>query len=254
LPNESRCTKLFSRLLSNIAGLFLATSGSIILAWVGWLTWSDMTSWGKDIALIFFGSRTGEAISLGIGMKIIYYFLIGLTLLLSGLLTFLRRQSKRLQHFGYLARFPKNTPILQDLIKKLARERATLVAGLTLITILGVSLYLSPLRGNTVAVVGVFASLSAIIIALLATVEIQIINVEEENIVRETTSHKENLPYVSYTARQLNFSYTNMSSVKTSEFDIDVYSSKYRVTLSSHNMPTRANSIELSHKNRQAKK
>jgi len=61
-------------------------------------------------------------------------------------------------------------------------------------------------------------------------VEIEFINVGEEGIARETTSHKENFPYEGYTARQLNFSYTNMSSVKTSEFDIDVYSSKYRVT------------------------
>jgi len=132
--------------LPNVAGLFLAASGSIILAWVGLLTWYDMTSWGKDIALIFFGSRTGEAISLGIGMKVIYYFLVGLALLLSGLPTFLRRRSKWLHHFGYLTNLPKNAPILQDLIEKLARERATLVAGLTLITILGVFLYLSPLR------------------------------------------------------------------------------------------------------------
>lgn len=257
MPNESRRAKLYlSYLLPNVAGLFLAASGSIILAWVGLLTWYDMTSWGKDIALIFFGSRTGEAISLGIGMKVIYYFLVGLALLLSGLPTFLRRRSKWLHHFGYLTNLPKNAPILQDLIEKLARERATLVAGLTLITILGVFLYLSPLRGNTVAVVGVFASLSAVIIALLAMVEIEIVNVEEENIARETTSPKENLLYdvLSYTARQLNFSYTKVSSVKTNEFDIDVYSSEHRVTLSSHYLPTCAHFIELPHKNRQAKR
>jgi len=244
-----------SHLLPNVAGLFLATSGSIILAWVGWLTWYDMTSWGKDIALIFFGSRTGEAISLGTGMKVIYYFLIGLALLLSGSLTFLRRRSKRLHHFGYLASLPKNAPVLRGLIGKLVRERATLVTGLTLMTILGVTLYLSPLRGNTVAVVGVFASLSAVIIALLAAVEIEIINVEEKDTARATTSHKEIFPYdiLNYTARSLNFSYTNMPSVKTSEFD-NVYSSEYRVTLSSHYLPTRAHFIELPHKNRQAKR
>jgi len=101
------------RRLLNLAGLFLAASGSIILAWVLWLTWYDMTSWGKGIALIFFGSRTGEAISLGIGMKVIYYFLIGLTLLLSGLVTSLRRRSKCPLYFGYLASRPKNTPIPQ---------------------------------------------------------------------------------------------------------------------------------------------
>jgi hypothetical protein len=83
---------LTRRILSNLAGLLLTAFGSIILAWVGWVTWYDMTMWGKDIALIFFESRTGEAISLGIGMKVIHHFLIGLALLLSGLITFLRRR------------------------------------------------------------------------------------------------------------------------------------------------------------------
>jgi hypothetical protein len=86
---------LSRHLLSNLASLFLTALGSILLAWVGWLTWFDITMWGKDIALIFFGSRTGEAISLGIGMKVLYYFLIGLALLLSGLLTFLRRRRNK---------------------------------------------------------------------------------------------------------------------------------------------------------------
>ena len=102
------------RLLPNLAGLFLVAFGSITLAWVGQLTWYDMTTWGKDIALIFFGSRTGENISLGIGMKVIHYFLIGLTLLLLGLATLLRRRSKCPHHFGYLASRPKNTSIPQE--------------------------------------------------------------------------------------------------------------------------------------------
>ena len=78
----------------NLASLFLTGFGSIILAWVGWLIGYDMTVWGKDINLILFGSRTGEAISLGIGVKAIHYFVIGSALLLLGLLTFLRRRSK----------------------------------------------------------------------------------------------------------------------------------------------------------------
>jgi hypothetical protein len=86
---------LSRHLLSNLASLFLTAFGSIILAWIGWLVWSDITTWNKEIALIFFGSRTGELISLGIGMKVIHYFLIGLALLLSGLIAFLRtRRSK----------------------------------------------------------------------------------------------------------------------------------------------------------------
>ncbi len=79
------------RLLPNLASLSLIASGSIILLWVGWLTWYDITTWGKDIAFIFFGSRTSEAIGLGIGMIVLDYFLIGLTLPLAGYIIFLRR-------------------------------------------------------------------------------------------------------------------------------------------------------------------
>jgi hypothetical protein len=75
-----------SRLI-HLAGAFLIVCGSAILAWISWLTWYDMTTYGKDIKAIFFGSRTGEAISLGIDMKVIYYFLIGLALVVSGLVT-----------------------------------------------------------------------------------------------------------------------------------------------------------------------
>jgi len=77
-----------------LAGSFSTAFGSIILAWVGWLTWYDVTVWGKDITRIFFGSRTGECISLGIDMKLVYYSLIGLALLILGLSMFLRRRSK----------------------------------------------------------------------------------------------------------------------------------------------------------------
>ena len=63
----------------------LIALGSIILVWVACLTWYDITIWGKDVAIIFFGSRTGEVISLGIGMQLIHYLLIGIALQLSGL-------------------------------------------------------------------------------------------------------------------------------------------------------------------------
>ena len=149
LRNQTMHTRLsLNRLLTNLPSFLLVSFGSIILAWVGYLTWYDMTWWSKDIALIFFGSRTGEALSLGIGMKVIHYFLIGLALLLSGLLTFLRKRIEtaklhlsrflraRLQkekellvkppeeqykdpsgcphHFGYLANRPKNAPVHQE--------------------------------------------------------------------------------------------------------------------------------------------
>jgi hypothetical protein len=80
--------------LSNLTSFLLVALGAIILAPVAWITWNDTSFWGKDIALIFFGSRTAEAISLGIGMKLIHYLLIGSVLLLSGLFNFLRSRSK----------------------------------------------------------------------------------------------------------------------------------------------------------------
>lgn len=85
-----------SRLLPNLACILLIVFGAITLAWVSWLTWYDITAWGKDITSIFFSSRTGEYRfpTLGIDMRVIHYFLIGLTLLLSGALAFLRIKSK----------------------------------------------------------------------------------------------------------------------------------------------------------------
>jgi len=84
-----------SYLLNNLIGLVLIALGLYTLAWVGWLTWYDITTWSKSLALIFLGSRTGEAISLGIGMKVIHYFLIGLVLLLVGIFTLFRKRRRR---------------------------------------------------------------------------------------------------------------------------------------------------------------
>jgi hypothetical protein len=189
-------------------------------------------------------------------MKVIHYFLTGLALLLSGLLTLFRRRSRYLQHFGYLASLPKKPPIPQDLIGKVAQARAKLVTGLTLITILGVSLYLSPIRHNTVAVVGVFASFSAIIIAFLAAVEIKIINIDEENVGMGKTSPKRTYAYkiVNHAAGHLDFSQTNMHLTKTNEFKMDVYCSENHITLSSRYAPRRAHPIALQPKKRQTKR
>jgi len=98
-------TYMHRNLTRGLAGLFLTAFGSLILAWVGWLTWYEVTVWGKDITLIFFGSRTGESISLGIDMKVIYYSLIGLALFILGLSIFLRRRSKVVKF-----RFSANAP------------------------------------------------------------------------------------------------------------------------------------------------
>jgi len=81
-------------LLPSLVGLVLAAFGLIILVWVGWLTWYDINGWSKSLALIFFGSRTGEAISLGIDMRLIYYLLIGSALFLSGIFMFFRKRQR----------------------------------------------------------------------------------------------------------------------------------------------------------------
>ncbi len=89
---SARAGTIFCRLSPYLFRFSLTALGLIILAWTGWLIWYDMTWWSKDIILIFFGSRTGEPCSLGIGMKVFNYFLIGLILPLSGLVISSRRR------------------------------------------------------------------------------------------------------------------------------------------------------------------
>jgi hypothetical protein len=93
MPKGLQLSKFgFARLMPHIIVLSLVASAALILAWIGWLTWTDMTQWSKDIGNIFFGSRTGEAISLGIGMTLIHYFLISMSLLAAGVVLFLRNR------------------------------------------------------------------------------------------------------------------------------------------------------------------
>jgi hypothetical protein len=94
---ESQVRRARTRFLLNLAGFLMTAFGSLILAFVSWVTWFDATTWHKDLALIFFGSRTGETISLGVGMKLIYYLLIGLVLFLTGLIIFLQRRQRKVQ-------------------------------------------------------------------------------------------------------------------------------------------------------------
>ena len=75
----SRPTKMRTEYsLTTITRIIPPILGSIILAFVFWLTLYDLIVWNKDLVFIFFGSRTGEAITLGIGMRVIHYFLLGL--------------------------------------------------------------------------------------------------------------------------------------------------------------------------------
>jgi hypothetical protein len=88
--------------LGRMISLSLIALGVITLVWVGQLTYYDTITWGKDIAHIFFGSRAAEYVfpTLGIDMRVIHYFLIGLALVFLGLVVLLR--TRRCPHnFGY---------------------------------------------------------------------------------------------------------------------------------------------------------
>ncbi|UCD26027.1 MAG: hypothetical protein JSV75_03705 [Candidatus Bathyarchaeota archaeon] len=104
--------------LRGVLGLSLIALGTITLAWVVQLTLFDMITWGKDITLIFFSSRIAEHMfpTLGIDMRIIHYFLVGLILLLTGLVTFHARpkRSKCPHPFGYLVNLPDYADIPQE--------------------------------------------------------------------------------------------------------------------------------------------
>lgn len=135
------CPRCFTKLnvnatRVNLRGLFPTVSGLIILAWVSCLTIQEMTLGNRDIALIFFDSRTGETVGLGIGMKIVYYFLMGVALLFLGLYTFLRRRSESIDshlgttapekeegpsecpyHFTFLKKFDQNTSLPDECLR-----------------------------------------------------------------------------------------------------------------------------------------
>lgn len=77
--------------LVNLIIILLIVFGSITLIWVVHLIWNDITVWGKDFSTIFFGSRAGENINLGIGFQVIHYYLIGISLLFLATVLLLRK-------------------------------------------------------------------------------------------------------------------------------------------------------------------
>jgi hypothetical protein len=80
---------------ANLVAASLVLLGTAILLWMTQITWNDISVWNKSISPIFFGSRTGENISLGIDMKVIHYFLTSFTLLIFGSLIFIYRRLQR---------------------------------------------------------------------------------------------------------------------------------------------------------------
>ena len=116
------------RLKSHIIELSLIGAGILLLAWVGSITWTDITYWAKDIGSIFFGSRTGEPISLDIGMTLFNYFLIGLALIGTGTIVLLKNHILTAKpEFEVPIKSPKvKTPIPQNKNKLSSEIKTTL--------------------------------------------------------------------------------------------------------------------------------
>ena len=92
-------TLFHSTHLQKLIGLSFIISGVLALVWIGMLTWYEVSVWQKDLGFVLFTYRTGEPISLGIGMKVIHYFVIGSALLLVGTLTYLQKAKKIIEAF-----------------------------------------------------------------------------------------------------------------------------------------------------------
>ena len=129
MSQELRLSKFdFIRSMPKLIMIALFACGALVLAWVGFLIWKDIYVWNKDIGTIFLGSRTGEAISLGIGMAVIHYFLIGVSLFSAGLVLFLRnrifatepQQAMVMQAQKMSEKKPSNS--VQSAVKSVANE------------------------------------------------------------------------------------------------------------------------------------
>lgn len=73
---------------SKILLLSLFAIGVLLFAFSVWITYYDLTFWNKNLMLTLLWSRNGETISLGIGMKLIYYFKVNIILIAVSILFF----------------------------------------------------------------------------------------------------------------------------------------------------------------------
>ena len=116
-----------TRIMPHIIKLSFIGAGVAVLAWIGSLTWTDITYWGKDIGTILFGSRVGENISLGIGMTVINYYLISVALIGIGVFLFLRNHIlSATPQFAMPARIPEVKTKTSQAIKKPAEATTTI--------------------------------------------------------------------------------------------------------------------------------
>jgi len=109
-------SKLKINSLPQLISVVLVTSSAIVLVWTVGIIWKDITFWNKELITILTGSRTGEAISLGIGMTVINYLLVGISLLIAGAVVLLRNR--------VLSSTPEQV-IEKQVIKVKNRETAT---------------------------------------------------------------------------------------------------------------------------------
>ena len=79
-------------LIQRLFDLFLVIFGAIILIWITDLVLYELVIWHKNFIFILFAYGSNEGIGLGIGMKVIYYFMVGIALILSGSFSYLRRK------------------------------------------------------------------------------------------------------------------------------------------------------------------
>jgi hypothetical protein len=96
--------------------------------------------------------------------------------------------------------------------------------------LLGLCLFISPFRGETLAIVGVYALLSTLIITLLATAEFQVENYDVQEYHMEETMYR----IVDNTAKAFDISRTGMDLRKTDEFEREIYLSEGQTSLSSN--------------------
>ena len=88
--NNENLLKNFYR-SSNLYTFLMTIIGSSFLAITAWLVLSDVIFWQKDLAVIFFGSRMGEEISLGLGFTVMHYLIIGSISLFAGIFMYFRK-------------------------------------------------------------------------------------------------------------------------------------------------------------------
>ena len=79
--------------IQNMIASSVFVVGVAILAGTTKIILTDINGSDMGLSTLLLGSRTGESISLGIGLNLLHYILIGSTLLLSGIMFFLKNTS-----------------------------------------------------------------------------------------------------------------------------------------------------------------